>query len=349
MMGAVAGLPMLALELGWGTTLALKTLIVLAIIPAGALILGYVFLMKMMSHMQSRLGPMDPGGFHGWFQLIGDGLKFIQKEDIMPAQADKRVFAAAPAVVVLSTFLVFAVIPVGPDLIVKDLDVGIFYALAVSSLSVIGVLMAGWASANKFALLGALRAAAQLIAYELPLLLAVVGVAVQAGTLSLQGIVLSQQNGEIFGWAGIGNPYFFTQIIGFGLFLVASQAELTQTPFDMPVAESELVSGYMVEYTGFRFLFFFIGEFGTAFAFSALAATLFLGGWSIPGVHGDWANILGPFVLFAKLMFVAFLMFWVRFTYPRLREDQLQALAWKVLIPLGLLNILVTGTLKVAL
>jgi len=349
MMSAVAGLPMLALELGWGTTLALKTLIVLAIIPAGALILGYVFLMKMMSHMQSRLGPMDPGGFHGWFQLIGDGLKFIQKEDIMPAEADKRVFAAAPAVVVLSTFLVFAVIPLGPDLIVKDLDVGIFYALAVSSLSVIGVLMAGWASANKFALLGALRAAAQLIAYELPLLLAVVGVAIQAGTLSLQGIVLSQQNGEIFGWGGIGNPYFFTQIIGFGLFLVASQAELTQTPFDMPVAESELVSGYMVEYTGFRFLFFFIGEFGTAFGFSALAATLFLGGWSIPGVHGDWANILGPFVLFAKLMFVAFLMFWVRFTYPRLREDQLQALAWKVLIPLGLLNILVTGALKVAL
>jgi len=349
MMSVVAGLPVLALELGWGTTLALKTLIVLAIIPAGALILGYVFLMKMMSHMQSRLGPMDPGGFHGWFQLIGDGLKFIQKEDIMPAQADKRVFAAAPAVVVVSTFLVFAVIPLGPDLIVKDLDVGIFYALAVSSLSVIGVLMAGWASANKFALLGALRAAAQLIAYELPLLLAVVGVTIQAGTLSLQGIVFSQQNGEIFGWGGIGNPYFFTQIIGFGLFLVAAQAELTQTPFDMPVAESELVSGYMVEYTGFRFLFFFIGEFGTAFGFSALAATLFLGGWAIPGVHGDWANILGPFVLFAKLMFVAFLMFWVRFTYPRLREDQLQALAWKVLIPLGLLNILVTGALKVAL
>ena len=347
-MSALAGLPMLALELGWGTTLAIKTLIVLAIIPAGALILGYVFLMKMMSHMQSRLGPMDPGGFHGWFQLIGDGLKFIQKEDIMPAEADKRVFAAAPAVVVLSTFLVFAVIPIGPDLIVKDLDVGVFYALAVSSLSVIGVLMAGWASANKFALLGALRAAAQLIAYELPLLLAVVGVAIQAGTLSLQGIVFSQQNGEIFGWGGIGNPYFFTQIIGFGLFLVASQAELTQTPFDMPVAESELVSGYMVEYTGFRFLFFFIGEFGTAFGFSALAATLFLGGWAIPGVTGGLADLLGPVVLFVKLMGVAFLMFWVRFTYPRLREDQLQALAWKYLIPIGLLNIIATAIIKVA-
>ena len=133
----------LALEIGWGTTLAIKTLVVLAIIPLGALILGYTFLLKMMSHMQSRLGPMDPGGFHGWFQLVGDGMKFLQKEDIMPAESDRRVFALAPAVVVLSTFLVFLVIPTGPRLVVKDLDVGVFYALAVSSLSVIGVLMAG--------------------------------------------------------------------------------------------------------------------------------------------------------------------------------------------------------------
>ncbi len=344
----MATIPTLALNLGWGTTLAIKTIVVLTVIPLGAIVLGYVFLMKMMSHMQSRLGPMDPGGFHGWYQLVGDGLKFLQKEDIMPAESDRRVFAAAPAVVVMSTFLVFLVIPMGPDLVVKNLDVGVFYALAVSSLSVIGVLMAGWASANKFALLGALRAAAQLIAYELPLLLAVVGVVIQAGTMSLQGIVLSQQGGSIFGWGGLGEPFVLTQFVGFALFLVASQAELTQTPFDMPVAESELVAGYMVEYTGFRFLFFFIGEFGTAFAFSAIAATLFLGGWAVPGVHGDLANILGPVVLFAKLMFVAFLMFWVRFTYPRLREDQLQALAWKVLIPLGLANILLTGVFKVA-
>jgi len=171
---------------------------------------------------------------------------------------------------------------------------------------------------------------------------------VQAGTMSLQGIVEAQQNGAIFGFDGLGEPFILTQFIGFALFLVAAQAELTQTPFDMPVAESELVSGYMVEYTGFRFLFFFIGEFGTAFAFAALAATLFLGGWAIPGVEGDWANVLGPIVLFIKLMAVAFLMFWVRFTYPRLREDQLQALAWKVLIPLGLANILLTGVFKVA-
>src|SRR5882724_10348188 len=167
--------------------------------------------------------------------------------------------------------------------------------------------------------------------------------------MNLQGIVAFQSTGSIFGWSGIGFPLILTQFIGFGLFLIASQAELTQTPFDMPVAESELVAGYMVEYTGFRFLFFFIGEFGTAFAFAALAATLFLGGWAIPGVHGGMADLLGPFVLFAKLMLVAFLMFWVRFTYPRLREDQLQAVAWKFLIPLALINIVVTGIFKVAL
>jgi NADH-quinone oxidoreductase subunit H len=339
----------LAVNVGWGTILAIKTIVVLAIIPLGAIILGYVFLLKMMAHMQSRLGPMDPGGFHGWFQLFGDGIKFIQKEDVMPARSDRRIFAAAPLVVVISTFLVFLVLPTGPDLVVSNLDVGVFYALAVSSLAVVGVLMAGWASANKFALLGALRAAAQLIAYELPLLLAVVGVVVMAGTMSLQGIVEAQQNGSIFGWDGIGNPFVFAQIIGFVLFLVAAQAELTQTPFDMPVAESELVAGYMVEYTGFRFLFFFIGEFGTAFAFAGLAATLFLGGWAIPHVTDPgWSNVLGPIVLLTKVMVVAFLMFWVRFTYPRLREDQLQAVAWKFLIPIGLANILITGALKVA-
>ena len=333
---------------GWATTTAIKTIIVLAIVPLTALVLGYIFLLKMMSHMQSRLGPMDPGGFHGWYQLIGDGIKFLQKEDIMPAEADTKVFALAPAIVVLSTFLVFVVIPVGPRLVVRDLDVGVFYALAVSSLSVIGVLMAGWASSNKYALMGALRAAAQLIAYELPLVLAVVGVVVQAGTMSLQGIVRFQQHGELFGWGGIGFPLILTQFVGFALFMVAAQAELTQPPFDMPVAESELVAGYMVEYTGFRFLFFFIGEFGTAGAFAALAATLFLGGWSVPWVHGTAADFLGPIVLVVKMLFVAFLMFWARFTYPRLREDQLQALAWKWLIPIALVNILLTGIFKVA-
>jgi NADH-quinone oxidoreductase subunit H len=193
-----------------------------------------------------------------------------------------------------------------------------------------------------------LRAAAQLIAYELPLVLAVVGVVIQAGSMNLQDIVRFQQNGDIFGFSGLGLPLILTQFVGFAIFMVAAQAELTQPPFDMPVAESELVAGYMVEYTGFRFLFFFIGEFGTAFAFAALAATMFLGGWSVPHIHGTLADVIGPAVLFAKVMLVAFLMFWARFTYPRFREDQLQAIAWKWLIPIALVNILITGVLKVA-
>src|SRR6266849_9555365 len=222
----------LGLEIGWGTTLAIKTIVILMLVPAAALILGYTFLLKMMSHMQSRLGPIDPGGFHGGFQLIGAGIKFIQKAVIIPADADRRVSMAAPVVVLISTFLLYIVVPAGPRLVVSDLDVGVFYALAVSSLSVIGVLMAGWASANKYSLLGALRAAGQLIAYELPLVLAVIGVVVQAGTMSMQGIVAAQAHGEIFGFGAIGNPFILTQFVGFVLFLAASQAELTQTPFD---------------------------------------------------------------------------------------------------------------------
>src|SRR5690606_21550193 len=168
----------------------------------------------------------------------------------IPANADRMVFKTAPFVVLASTFLILVVVPAGPDLVVEPLDAGIFYALAVSSLSVIGILMAGWASANKYALMGGLRAAGQLIAYELPLVLAVVGVVIQAGTMSLPGIIAAQANGEIFGWDALGNPFILTQLLGFVVFLSAVQAELTQPPFDMPVAESEIVGGYQVEYTG---------------------------------------------------------------------------------------------------
>jgi NADH-quinone oxidoreductase subunit H len=337
-----------AVDLAYWQQTGIKVAAILLVIPAGAIILGYVFLMKMMSHMQSRLGPMEAGP-HGVLQLVADGVKFLQKEDIFPEKADRMVFALAPLVVLISTFLLFVVVPVGPDLIVEDLDTGIFFALAVSSISVIGVLMAGWASANKYALLGGLRAAGQLIAYELPLLLAVVGVVIQAGTLSMQGIVLAQADGAIFGMDAIGNPYVLTQFVGFFIFLAAVQAELTQPPFDMPVAESEIVGGYQVEYTGFRFLLFFMGEFGTAFAFAGIASVLFLGGWWVPGFDptDDILNVLGPAVMFGKVMFVAFLIFWVRFTFPRFREDQLQAFAWKVLIPLSLINIAATAVLKV--
>jgi NADH-quinone oxidoreductase subunit H len=182
--------------------------------------------------------------------------------------------------------------------------------------------------------------------------LAVVGVAIQAETLSLNGIVAAQAEGEIFGFGALGNPFILTQFVGFVIFLIAAQAELTQTPFDMPVAESELVTGYQVEYTGLQFLFFYIGEFATAFALAAIGATLFFGGWWVPGLDIDGglaANVIGPVVLFVKVMAISFVIFWVRFTYPRFREDQLQQFAWKFLIPVSLANILVTGILKVVL
>lgn len=335
----------------WNVTL-LKTLLILAVIPGGALVIVYVFLFKMVSHLQSRLGPMETG-FHGSLQPIAEGVKFLQKEDIRPARADRWVFGAAPLVVLVSTFLIYVVIPVGPRGVVSDLDTGVLFALAVSSISVIGVLMAGWSSANKYSLIGGLRAAGQLIAYELPLVLAVVGVAMQAGSLNLQKIVASQARFKLFGFQGIG-VFGIPQVVGLLIFLISAQAELTQTPFDMPVAESELVAGYMTEYTGFRFLFFFIGEFATAFALAALGATLFLGGWWFPGFGAHWGaaawlrELLGPVVLLAKIMVISFLIFWVRFTLPRFREDQLQAFAWKFLIPLSLANIVITGVAKVA-
>ncbi len=326
-----------------------KALVVGLLVPTTALILGIVFLFKVMSWMQSRMGPQEAGP-RGLLQLLADGVKFMQKEDIVPDGADVMVFKAAPIVVLVSTFLLYVAIPASYHLVVADVDVGIFFVLAVSSVSVIGILMAGWGSANKYSLMGGMRAAGQLIAYELPLVLAVVGVVIQAGTLNLNGIVTAQNTGSIFGLDFLGNPFILTQFVGFGIFLAAVQAELTQTPFDMPVAESELVSGYQVEYTGFRFLLFFLAEFATAFAFAAVASVLFLGGWGLPWVdlnsNAYW--VLGPAILFAKVMLVAFLIFWFRFTYPRFREDQLQSFAWKYLIPISLVNIVITGILVVA-
>jgi NADH-quinone oxidoreductase subunit H len=329
------------------TTFRSVGVLLAVLLPAGTLV--YVFLFKMMSFMQSRLGPMEAGPW-GSLQLLAEVGKFIQKEDIIPWRADKKLFALAPYVVVATVFLVYLVVPFGPDAYFVNFDTGVFWVLAVSSISVIGILIAGWSSANKYSLLGGLRAAGQLIAYELPMVLAVVGVVIQAGSLNMQRIVAAQYDGEIFGFGGLGNPFILTQIVGFFIFLVAMQAELTQTPFDMPVAESELVSGYMTEYSGLRFLLFFIGEFASAGAFSAVAATLFLGGWSLPGLDMDanYMNVVGPIVLLTKMLLVSFLVFWVRFTYPRFREDQLQQLAWKILIPLSLVNILATMALKVA-
>jgi NADH-quinone oxidoreductase subunit H len=327
--------------------------LVAVLLPAGTIV--YVFLFKMMSFMQSRLGPMEAGP-QGSLQLFAEVGKWLQKEDIQPTNADKPVFKMAPIIVLMSTFLLVVVVPFGPDAWFTDLETGIFYALAVSSISVLGILMAGWSSANKYSLLGGLRAAGQLIAYELPMVLAVMGVVIQAGTMNLQKIVVAQNAGSIFGINAFGNPYVITQFVGFIVFMIAIQAELTQAPFDMPIAESELVSGYMTEYSGFRFLIFFIGEFATAGVFAMIASTLFLGGWGVPfswfgwtsmDSVSNWMNIVGPLIVFTKMMVLTFLIMWVRFTYPRFREDQLQRFAWKILIPVSLANIMLTAVLKV--
>ena len=324
------------------------------LLPAGTIV--YLFLFKMMSFMQSRLGPMEAGPY-GSMQLFAEVGKWLQKEDLMPERADKFVFKIAPLIVLASTFLLVVVVPFGPDAWMTNFEVGVFYALAVSSVSVLGIFMAGWSSANKYSLLGGLRAAGQLIAYELPMILAVVGVVIQAGSMNLQDIVVAQNAGSIFGWDGLGNPYLLTQFIGFIIFMIAVQAELTQTPFDMPVAESELVSGYMTEYSGFRFLIFFIGEFATAGVFAFIASVLFLGGWGVPfswfgwtGINDvdNWMNIGGPLIMLTKMLGLIFIIMWVRFSYPRFREDQLQRFAWKILIPVSLVNIVATSVLKVA-
>ena len=317
----------------------MKLAVLLVVVPTCAAVFTQLFLFKTMAHMQSRLGPMETGP-HGAFQLVAEGLKFLQKEDLFPERADRLVFGLAPIVALLSTFLIFVIIPVGPDLVVAGLDTGILYALAVASLSTLAVLMAGWGSASKYSLLGGLRAAAQLLAYEIPLVLAVVGVVIQAGTLSMQQIVGAQDNV----W------FVFPQCIGFVIFMISAQAELSQTPFDMPVAETELVAGHLTEYSGLRFLLFFLSELASAAAFSALAVTLFLGGWRLPFVdlQGTAAAMAGPLVVLIKVLLVGFVIFWFRFSLPRLREDQLQAFAWKALIPLSLVNIVITAVVKVA-
>ena len=339
----------------WGQSL-LRVLggLVAVLLPAGTIV--YLFLFKMMSFMQSRLGPMEAGPY-GSLQLVAEVGKWMQKEDLAPDQADHSIFKIAPLVVLTSTFLLVVVVPFGPDAYFTNFAVGVFYGLAVASVSVLGILIAGWASANKYSLLGGLRAAGQLIAYELPMVLATLGVVIQAGSMNLQDIVVAQNTGEIFGFGGLGNPFVITQFLGFVIFMIAVQAELTQPPFDMPIAESELVSGYMTEYSGFRYLIFFIAEFATAGVFAFVASVLFLGGWGVPfdwfgwdniDQVDDWMNLVGPLIMFTKMLVLTFIIMWVRFSFPRFREDQLQTFAWKVLIPLALANTAVTAILKVA-
>jgi NADH-quinone oxidoreductase subunit H len=280
---------------------------------------------KAMAHMQSRLGPMYAGGFHGWAQLVADGVKFAQKEDIVPAAADRVVFKLAPAVALLPYLVVLVAIPVGPGLVGQDLDAGL--------VGVLGALMAGWASANKFSLLGGLRTAAQLLAYELPFILAAASVAMAAGTLSLPGIVAAWQP-----W------WLLWQLPGAVVFFVAGLAELQRPPFDMPVADSEIIFGAYTEYTGLRFALFLLAEYAGIVVLCALTTVLFLGGW-----HGPFPDALGWLWTLAKTMALAFVVIWLRVSYPRLREDQLQRLAWQGLVPVALGQLALTGVVEVAL
>ncbi|WP_419997128.1 complex I subunit 1/NuoH family protein [Streptomyces boninensis] len=289
---------------------------------------------KVMAHMQGRVGPMYAGGFHGWAQLVADGVKFAQKEDVVPAAADRRIFQLAPAIALLPYFIVLVAIPVHRDGGVgQDLEAGIFFVLAVMGAGVLGTLMGGWASANKFSLLGGLRTAAQLLAYELPMLLAAASVAMAAGTVSLVGIV------DGFHWWWI--PW---QIIGGLVFFTAGLAELQRPPFDAPVADSEIIFGAYTEYSGLRFALFLLAEYAGIVVLCALTTVLFLGGW-----HGPFADQLGWLWTLLKTGILAFGVIWLRVTYPRLREDQLQRFAWTVLIPLALAQIALTGIVKVAI
>lgn len=332
-------------------TILVKIVLLLAFFFVAPLIVGYME-HKVLGHMQSRLGPMEAGigpVKHGVGQLVADGVKFVQKEDVIPRSADRWAFAIAPGVALVPVLLILAVIPLGPGIFAVDLDAGLFYALAASGVSVIGILMAGWASANKYSLMGALRGAAQLIAYELPLVLAAAAVALQAGTLSLVGIVEAQFTFTLFGLVPV--PYVVPQLLGFLLFFAASLAELARPPFDMPIADSEIIFGHMTEYTGLRYALFMLAEYAGMVVLSALAVVLYLGGYYIwPGVplpDGLLGGLLGVAITFVKVLLLTFVMVWFRATFPRLREDQLQRFSWLILIPLALLQIVVVAIAKV--
>jgi NADH-quinone oxidoreductase subunit H len=288
---------------------------------------------KVMAHMQGRLGPMYAGAFHGWAQLVADGVKFVQKEDVTPRAADRAVFRIAPVIALLPYLVALLFIPLGPRdwLVGQPIDIGLFVVLAVVGVGVVAVLMAAWSSANKYSLLGGLRAAAQLLGYELPFVLASASVAMAAGTLSLPGIVAA--------W----RPWWLLwQAPAMVVFFVAGLAEIRRPPFDMPIADSELVFGYLTEYTGLRFAFFLLAEYVGIVVVAALTTVLFLGGWK-----GPFSAELGWLWTLVKVFAVSFVVIWLRVAYPRLREDQLQRLCWLVLVPIALGQLVLTAAVRV--
>jgi NADH-quinone oxidoreductase subunit H len=310
---------------------ALGTGLLLAVL--GFVTYGILAERKVLGYMQARHGPTQVGGRFGLLQTVADVLKLLLKEDTIPGKADKPMFIIAPVLAFAPAFMVLAVIPFTEGLQYADVGVGLLYYIAVSGITTVGVVAAGWASNNKYALLGAMRSAAQMISYEIPLVMSVIGIVLLTGSLNLIDIVEAQET-----WA-----FIIKQPLAFVIFLIAATAELNRTPFDLPEAESELIAGFHVEYSGFRWAFFMLAEYVYLFAMAALISVLFLGGWMpipylefIPGVV--WFSL--------KFMFVIFLMIWFRGTFPRVRADQLMEFGWKVLLPLALANIFITAILK---
>ena len=320
----------------WGIPLfwlELLGMLIVAVIILAFISLSVLFMVwwerKVSGHMQSRFGPMRTG-WHGWLQTIIDAIKLILKEDTTPETADKIGFLIAPIIVFVSAFMAYICIPFGKGLIVKDLNIGILYIMAITTFTVIGLLTAGWCSNNKFSVLGGFRSAAQIISYEVPLTLSILGVVILSQSLSMQSIVNSQKH--IWEW------YIFRQPVGFLIYIVAAIAEINRVPFDIPEAEQELVAGFNIEYSGMKFAMFFFAEYGNLFLVSAIATTLFLGGWNGP-LLPSWVWF------FIKSFFLVFVIMWFKWTFPRLRVDQLMGFAWKFLLPLAFVNLILTGLL----
>ncbi|MFD0617332.1 MULTISPECIES: NADH-quinone oxidoreductase subunit NuoH [Paenibacillus] len=302
------------------------------------IVLGFVtyaiyYERKVIGWMQGRIGPNRVGPF-GLFQTVADILKLLIKEDTIPRKADRWLFILAPVITYVPAFAVLVTIPYTNSLYFTDLNVGLLYYGALSCISTIGIILGGWASNNKYSLLGGMRSAAQMISYEIPLVISVVGVIMVSGSLSLRTIVNGQ--GDAF-WQW----NFLPQIIGFVVFIIAAVSELNRTPFDLPEAESELVAGYHVEYSGFRFAFFMLAEYVYMFAIASLTTVLFLGGWHAPLPFLTFIPGVIWFIL--KFTFCVFFLFWLRATMPRIRVDQLMSFGWKVLLPLSLLNVFITA------
>ena len=295
---------------------------------------------KISAHMQDRLGPMRTGGWHGWAQTIADILKLIQKEDIIPSAADRRLFIIAPYLVFAGSYAAYAAIPFSAAYIGSEINIGLFYVISISSLVVVGLLMAGWASNNKWSLYGALRSAAQIVSYEIPVALSLLAVVMVVGTFDLQAINQAQ-GGYFWNWF-IFQKFPLLFLAGL-IYFVASLAEVNRTPFDIPEAESELVGGYHTEYGGMRFALLFLSEYANMFAVSAIAATLFFGGWNSP--FGEFLSgpFWGAFWFVSKGMVFIFVQMWLRWTLPRLRVDQLMYVGWKVLIPFSFVLIFGVG------